>query len=78
MSTVKIGDYVLATKYIDGDPCDQWCIGFVSEHWPSKKRWLVRDSEGEQLPAQWIPPCRNDHSRSGRRDLATNAGWRQA
>ena len=49
MGAVKIGDYVLATKYIDGDPCDQWCIGFVSEHWPNKKRWLVRDSEGNNF-----------------------------
>lgn len=30
MSTVKIGDYVLATKYDDGDPGDHWACGFVA------------------------------------------------
>jgi len=26
----KPGDYVLATKYRDGDPGDQWCVGYFS------------------------------------------------
>lgn len=26
---LKQGDYVLATKYDDGDPCDHFCIGFL-------------------------------------------------
>jgi hypothetical protein len=41
----SIGDYVLATKWSDGDPCDHFCIGFVSgitEH----GRFLVVDNEG--------------------------------
>ena len=46
MGAVNVGDYVLATKYADGDPGDQWCIGFASEYWPSRQRWLVRDSGG--------------------------------
>lgn len=25
---VKKGDYVLATKWRDGDPRDHWCVGF--------------------------------------------------
>lgn len=27
---MKKGDYVLATKYDDGDPQDQWAVGFYS------------------------------------------------
>lgn len=26
----EIGDYVLATKYTDGDPQDHWCVGFYA------------------------------------------------
>jgi len=28
MRNVKNGDYVIATKWNDGDPQDQWCVGF--------------------------------------------------
>lgn len=28
--TVLIGDYALATKWHDGDPCDHFFVGFVS------------------------------------------------
>lgn len=31
MRSLKRGDYVLATKYSDGGPCDQFCIGFFRE-----------------------------------------------
>ena len=27
----KIGDYVLATKYPDGDPGDPWAVGYLNE-----------------------------------------------
>lgn len=27
---IKKGEYVLATKYTDGDPQDHWCVGFYS------------------------------------------------
>jgi hypothetical protein len=27
---LRKGDYVLATKYEDGDPCDHFCIGFLT------------------------------------------------
>ena len=26
----QVGDYVLATKYQDGDTCDHFCIGWIS------------------------------------------------
>lgn len=41
---VRIGSYVLATKWGDGDPMDQFCIGFVSgytEH--AHARYLIVD-----------------------------------
>jgi hypothetical protein len=44
----QIGDYVLATKYDDGDPCDQFAVGFfagVTHH----GRFLVVDDEGRDF-----------------------------
>jgi hypothetical protein len=29
MKTPQVGDYVLATKYNDGDLNDHWCVGFL-------------------------------------------------
>lgn len=49
--TVKKGDYVLATKYADGDPHDQFCIGFYHgsyDHF-GETRYLVVDSDGQQF-----------------------------
>jgi len=39
------GDYVLATKYDDGDPKDPWCIGFYVGL-TSHGRHLVSDDNG--------------------------------
>jgi hypothetical protein len=49
MRTVNVikGDYVLATKYSDGDPHDQWCIGFYDKG--ENGRHYVIDSEGNQF-----------------------------
>jgi hypothetical protein len=42
---IEVGDYVLATKYNDGDPCDHFCIGFVSSFtWHD--RYIIVDNEG--------------------------------
>ena len=41
---LKAGDYVLATKWSDGDPCDQWCVGFFS--YEVEGRYCVLDSDG--------------------------------
>lgn len=51
------GDYVLATKWSDGSPGDQWCIGFYdrcdAEDWPPASRidprHYVVDSNGRQF-----------------------------
>ena len=49
--SVKRGDYVVATKYRDGDPGDEFCIGFYDECYKngSSTRHLVLDSEGKQF-----------------------------
>ena len=45
----EIGDYVLATKYSDGDPGDHWAVGFfagvTSPHY-DPPRYDVVDSDG--------------------------------
>lgn len=45
------GDYVLATKYHDGDPMDQWVVGFFDAMLPKSggERYMVVDSEGNQF-----------------------------
>lgn len=48
---VTKGDYVVATKYADGDPGDQFCVGFYDgsfEH-AGQTRHLVIDSEGKNF-----------------------------
>ncbi len=42
---INVGDYVLATKYSDGDPCDPFAVGFVSEV-TDKGRYIVVDNLG--------------------------------
>lgn len=49
---VEIGDYVLATKYHDGDPHDDWCVGFYDgltnpEYNPP--RYNIIDIEGRNF-----------------------------
>lgn len=49
----KLGDYVLATKYSDGDPGDHWAIGFYAGLTNPEKydppRYDVVDSNGSQF-----------------------------
>ena len=48
MKDLQPGDYVLATKYSDGDPGDGWAVGFfhrLTHH----GRAMVVDSEGKQF-----------------------------
>jgi hypothetical protein len=47
------GDYVLATKYRDGDPADHFCIGYhdrTFDHF-GHDRHLVVDADGNQFRA---------------------------
>lgn len=46
---VAIGDYVLSTKWSDGDPCDHFYIGFVSGYTNHKPaRYMVTDGAGNE------------------------------
>ena len=51
MTELKKGDYVLATKYKDGDPGDQWCVGFYDGYIMkgSQKRHMIVDNDGNQF-----------------------------
>lgn len=46
--TVNEGDYVLATKYRDGDPGDHFAIGFYAGNFDhfDQTRHLVNDADG--------------------------------
>ena len=45
---LKIGDYVLATKWSDGDPGDHWAVGFFVGMYPKAggDRYNIADAEG--------------------------------
>lgn len=47
-ATLKRGDYVLATKYRDGDPRDHWCVGYYDRPLPNDfcQRHIVVDANG--------------------------------
>jgi len=52
MPLLCAGDYVLATKYSDGDPHDQWCVGFYHstlDYGEGSERYQVIDGEGKQF-----------------------------
>jgi hypothetical protein len=47
-SGIKEGDYVIATKYDDGDPRDHFCVGLYKEDtWHNPPRYHVVDGNGE-------------------------------
>ena len=50
MPDVEPGDYVLATKYHDGDPGDEWAIGFYARTFGGD-RHIVNGSEGQPFRA---------------------------
>ena len=51
MNNLLAGDYVLATKYSDGDPQDQWCVGFYKGVLPksTNERHEIVDGDGNLL-----------------------------
>lgn len=65
---VKVGDYVLATKYQDGDPGDQYAVGFYAGMLPKigGDRYLVVDNEGKQFRANGFRRCERIVSHEGR------------
>lgn len=47
-SKLKPGDLVLATKYLKGDPCDHFCVGFFAGYTNhSPRRCNVVDENGQ-------------------------------
>ncbi len=50
---LKIGCYVVATKYADGDPGDQFCVGFYNGSYDhhGSTRHLVVDGDGKNFRA---------------------------
>ena len=58
---VGSGDYVLATKYRDGDPQDHWCIGFYKEaylHCGHYQRHIVVDENGQSFRGNGFRRCK--------------------
>lgn len=51
MKKLEIGDYVLATKWNDGDPQDPWCVGFYNGEleYLNNIRFYVVDNEGKEF-----------------------------
>lgn len=67
MSDLQKGDYVLATKWHDGDSRDQWCCGFfegMTEH--DNPRYDVIDSEGRLFRNNGFRRCEKIHPAIGK------------
>ena len=59
---LKKGDYVLATKYSDGDPCDHFCVGFFDgmlkdNYGNETERYIVIDSDGARFRHSGFRRC---------------------
>ena len=65
MSELKKGDYVLATKWSDGSPFDQWCIGFYDGASSDGKRHYVKDEKGYQLRFNGFRRCEKISKKRG-------------
>lgn len=52
---MKQGDYVLATKYSDGDPGDQYAVGVYDRE--ERDRHYVTDNEGKQFRGNGFRRC---------------------
>lgn len=65
MTELKKGDYVLATKWNDGSPFDQWCLGFYDGHSSDKKRHYVKNTNGEQFRSGGFRRCESISKKRG-------------
>jgi hypothetical protein len=56
---LKKGDYVLATKYTDGDPREHWCVGFFDSKMDYKvrPRYNVVDDNGNPFRYNGFRRC---------------------
>jgi hypothetical protein len=64
LDDVRLGDYVLATKYEDGDPGDQWAVGWFTGMLPkgsmtdtTRWRFMVADQNGKQYRGNGFRRC---------------------
>lgn len=62
---LKQGDYVLATKWSDGDPQDAWCVGFFS-HMLREDRYIVVDDKGVPFRANGFRRAKRISDKRGR------------
>ena len=66
--TARLGDYVLATKFHDGDPGDHWAIGFFTGILPkcTGDRYMVADIDGNQFRGNGFRRVKKINSERGR------------
>jgi len=57
------GDYVLATKFDDGDPCDRFAVGFFREM--LSDNYLVEDKNGQLFSRNGFSRCEKICQRVG-------------
>jgi len=64
---LRPGDYVLATKYHDGDPADPFVVGFFAGMLPKigGDRYLVNDASGNPFRANGFRRARRISARRG-------------
>lgn len=68
-SVLEVGDYVLATKWNDGDPEDHWVVGTYTGMLPkvTGDRYMVADAEGN--------PFRGNGFRRAQKISAERGRW---
>jgi hypothetical protein len=59
VTAMELDDYVVATKYRDGDPGDQFCVGFYNGSFTviGRTRHLVKDSSGQNFRNNGFRRC---------------------
>lgn len=65
MSELEKGDYVLATKWNDGSPFDQWCIGIYDGLSSDGRRHYVKKTNGEQFRVVGFRRCEKISKKRG-------------
>ena len=75
---MNIGDYVLATKWGDGDPGDQFAIGFYAGTLASVTtvRHMVQDTDGKQFRGNGFRRCESITQEEGAWMLAQMPNFR--
>jgi hypothetical protein len=68
---MKKGDYVLATKYSDGDPKDHFAIGFfhgmlIDNNGKETERFMVVDASGKNFRGNGFRRCERITQRTGK------------